>query len=153
MKQNKTKRRYRLTLLPMGIILQADEGRTVMEVLAGSGIAMRSDCGREGRCGKCLVSVHPGDNLSPPMEAEIRLLDKRNDLPGTRLACQARIQGDITVTLPAWGQEWRSDPSQIGRIGKFCCRSCRETHIHRWHPVQGTVFRRSGGGFLWLDTT
>jgi len=89
----------------MGIILQAEEGHTVTEVLAGSGIAMRSDCGGEGRCGKCLVSVHPADNLSPPMDAEICLFDKRNDLPGTRLACQARIQGDITVTLPAWGQE------------------------------------------------
>lgn len=89
----------------MGIILQADEGMTVMEVLAGSGIAMRSDCGSHGKCGKCLVLVHPSANISPPKDSEIRLLEKKDFIPGTRLACQAKIQGDTTVTLPAWGRE------------------------------------------------
>ena len=106
MKLNCAKRRYRLTLLPMSILLQSDEGRTIMEVLVDSDIAMRSDCGGQGKCGKCLVSVHPAANLSPPTDAEIRLLEKRAETPepGTRLACQARIQGDIAVTLPAWSQ-------------------------------------------------
>lgn len=85
----------------MDIILQAEEGRTIMEVLAWSGITMRSDCGGEGRCEKCIVSVNPADNLSSPLEAEIRLFE----MNGTRLACQARILGDITVTLSAWDQE------------------------------------------------
>jgi uncharacterized 2Fe-2S/4Fe-4S cluster protein (DUF4445 family) len=89
----------------MGIVLQADGGRTIMEVLAASGIAMRSDCGSKGKCGKCLVSVDPAVNLSPPMDSEIRLFEKRDALKGTRLACHARIQGDMTVTLPAWDRE------------------------------------------------
>ncbi|HSO67562.1 MAG TPA: 2Fe-2S iron-sulfur cluster-binding protein, partial [Desulfatirhabdiaceae bacterium] len=105
MNQNSDIRRYRLTLLPMGIVVQADRGRTIMEVLTASGIAMRSDCGGKGKCGKCMVSVYPAANLSPLMYTEIRLFEKREVLPGTRLACQAMIQGDITVTLPAWGRE------------------------------------------------
>lgn len=89
----------------MDIILHAEEGLTVEEILAGCAIVTRSDCGGKGKCGKCIISVHPAANLSPPLDAEIRLFEKRDDLTGTRLACQARIQGDITITLPAWGQE------------------------------------------------
>ncbi len=106
MKQHHAKSRYRLTLLPMGIILQCDKGRTILDVLADADIVIRSDCGGQGSCGKCQVSVRPAANLSRPTDAESRLPAKDADTPGpgTRLACQARIRGDITVTLPAWGQ-------------------------------------------------
>jgi uncharacterized 2Fe-2S/4Fe-4S cluster protein (DUF4445 family) len=104
MTQTLDQRRHQVKLLPIGIILQANEGQTIMEVLCGSDIIMRSDCGGQGRCGKCLVSVHPAARLSAPSDVEIRVLEKREEAPGTRLACQARIEGDITVTLPAWCQ-------------------------------------------------
>lgn len=103
-KPKNTISRYRLTLLPMGILLQGDEGQTIMEVLAGSDIPMRSDCGGQGKCGKCLLSAGPAANLSPPTDVEIRLSEKNEMASTTRLACQARIYGDIIVTLPAWGQ-------------------------------------------------
>jgi len=102
--QNPGEKHFRLTLLTMGISVPAEEGQTVMDALSGSDIAMRSDCGGQGRCGKCLVSVHSAANLSPPMDAETRWLKKNGEAPGARLACQARIQGDIEVLLPAWGQ-------------------------------------------------
>lgn len=102
-KKNHAKRRYRLTLHPMGINLQGEEGQTIMEVLADSDIAMRSDCGGQGRCGKCLVSVHPAANISLPTEDEIKLFEKEKYSAGHRLACGAKIQGDIAITLPAWG--------------------------------------------------
>ncbi len=79
-----------------------------MEVLADADITIHSDCGFQGTCGKCLVSVYPAANLSPPTNMEIRLLEGKGDAPrrtqGIRLACQAKIQGNVDVTLPTWDQ-------------------------------------------------
>jgi uncharacterized 2Fe-2S/4Fe-4S cluster protein (DUF4445 family) len=120
-KHKQPRRHYRLTLTPAGISLQCDEGQTIMGVLADADIIMRSDCGGQGGCGKCQVSVHPPGNLSPPTDAETRLLEKSEAglEIGTRLACQARIQGDISVSLPAWSQTGDSILPKTDASGKF----------------------------------
>lgn len=54
------------------------------------------NCGGYGQCGTCLVEIVEGmDNLSPRTEVEERKLKKK---PETyRLACQAMVNGSVTV--------------------------------------------------------
>jgi adenylate cyclase len=56
-------------------------------------------CGGRGRCSTCRVRVEGGaDALSPAGDAERRVLARVGAAPGVRLACQARLDGDVAVT-------------------------------------------------------
>jgi uncharacterized 2Fe-2S/4Fe-4S cluster protein (DUF4445 family) len=72
--------RHTVTFLPDRISVQAEAGRTLLEVAAEAGLALVSTCGGEGVCGKC----------------EVRLAGGR-----VVLACQTLVEGDITVEIPA----------------------------------------------------
>jgi len=75
------------------------------------GVDIESICGGKGTCGKCKVRIEEGfwgnygirshmDNLSPIGEAEKKMLTPRQQHDGYRLACQARIHGDVVVFVP-----------------------------------------------------
>lgn len=59
-------------------------------------MAKLMQCGGYGQCGTCVVDIVEGaNNLSPRTAAEEKMLRKR---PSTcRLACQAMVQGPISV--------------------------------------------------------
>lgn len=53
---------------------------------------------RVGLCGACQVCVLEGaSNLSKPSEAEWLLLDRAPLEEDVRLACQARVEGDVFI--------------------------------------------------------
>lgn len=54
---------------------------------------------RAGMCGICVIEVVDGpQNLSPPDDAETWFLTTLgHDQAGKRLACQCRLQGDVTI--------------------------------------------------------
>lgn len=57
------------------------------------------DC-READCGICLVKVTEGlENLSPPTFSERDFLKAMHADPDERLACQCRINGNVTVFI------------------------------------------------------
>jgi adenylate cyclase len=73
-------------------------GHTILEVSRAWNIPHMSVCGGRARCSTCRTLIVEGlENLSPPTEAEAALLRKLNAAPGIRLACQARVRGDIDV--------------------------------------------------------
>ena len=58
-------------------------------------------CGGKGRCTTCRVVIVEGmSNLQPPTEAELKY--RRQGLLKTneRLTCQAKIAGDIVISVP-----------------------------------------------------
>lgn len=59
---------------------------------------IESPCGGKGTCGKCLVKVE-GDGVAELAENERKKLSDTEISRGYRLACSARVTGDITVTL------------------------------------------------------
>ncbi|MFB6298177.1 MAG: 2Fe-2S iron-sulfur cluster-binding protein [Salinirussus sp.] len=64
------------------------------------------NCGGHGTCGTCAVEV-TGDVSEPDRREKIRLAVPPHDSDaGLRLACQTRVQGDVTVQkYPGlWGQ-------------------------------------------------
>lgn len=67
-----------------------EPGKKLQEVLEAAGLAQAQPCGGRGVCGKCAVMLI-GD-ISEPTSAEKKA--------GTRLSCQAVLNGDTKVFLP-----------------------------------------------------
>lgn len=79
-----------------------------MAAAAAAHVALDAPCGHRGLCGKCRVQVlsplPPGEGAWPPLEPptlpERTLLSAQELATGWRLACQARVAGDVTVVVP-----------------------------------------------------
>lgn len=79
----------------------ANRGQKLLEIAALNGIALRSECGGRGVCGKCKVRVTPPEGVSPLKDEEIRVLGDKAITEDLRLACQAQLTGSITVQVQA----------------------------------------------------
>lgn len=80
-------------MLPGGRTSEFAEGTTLMDALEDMGIMLHSPCGGRGFCAKCLVKA--SGEFSKPSEEEKRIIKRHR---GYRLACQASIEGDVSVS-------------------------------------------------------
>ena len=93
---------------PSGRRGTASPDKTILEIARDVGVEIESVCGGKGVCGKCRVrieSVGPAETpealpVSPPTEAELRLLGQQLLKSGMRLACQTFVRGDVQVYVP-----------------------------------------------------
>ena len=85
---------------PMGRLVDGRLRETVLEVSARENLPIRSDCGGNGKCGKCLVIVDPAANATAVDSVELNSLPQEKLSENVRLACQTRILGPLTVTIP-----------------------------------------------------
>ncbi|WP_123533718.1 2Fe-2S iron-sulfur cluster-binding protein [Halosimplex salinum] len=92
--------------------IDCDEGAVLRDVLLDAGIvphnggAERANCRGQGTCGTCAVTVD-GEASEPTRRESWRLDFPPHDADsGLRLACQTRVEGDLTVEkFPGfWGQ-------------------------------------------------
>ncbi|SDZ35824.1 Uncharacterized 2Fe-2 and 4Fe-4S clusters-containing protein, contains DUF4445 domain [Jannaschia faecimaris] len=93
-------------------------GTPVLTAARQLGVDLDSVCGGRGICSKCQVqpgegsfsklgvTVQPGA-LSDFNSVERRYDEKRGLKPGRRLGCQATIQGDVVIDVPAESQVHR----------------------------------------------
>lgn len=79
-------------------------GPDLFELARGAGVHLESTCLGRGTCGLCRVVVTRPDGgpatageLSPPTDAELRLLPPGALERGVRLACQSRAREDVAV--------------------------------------------------------
>ncbi|MBI2913266.1 MAG: (2Fe-2S)-binding protein [Chloroflexi bacterium] len=94
----------KVTIEPLGQSIEAEVGASIMEAAWSHGLYWPTTCGGQGICTSCACSVEAGDeNLEPMGRSEMKTL--REELGEAtirsrrlRLACQARIRGDVTVT-------------------------------------------------------
>jgi ferredoxin len=87
-----------LTFKDIGLTVSVPVGVRVIEISEKVGAGIVYGC-REGDCGTCMMKVEEGwDNLSTPTIIEDKVL--KENLAGRhyRLACQAQIIGDVTVS-------------------------------------------------------
>lgn len=71
---------------------------TLLEVSTAFRIPHLRECGGSGRCSTCRVRILQGaENLTPRTKAESAVAEARGWDELTRLACQARATGDITM--------------------------------------------------------
>ncbi len=106
----------RVVFTPSGLSANAELGATLLETAQGAGVAIRSLCGGNGNCRQCWVELSEGshskhgvesspDNLSPVTELEERMYQRNDKFKGLRLACRARILGDLVIDVPERSQE------------------------------------------------
>ncbi len=79
--------------------MPARSGDLLAEIILAAGIIFDRPCAGMGKCGKCKVEVH--GELSPLTDAEKEHLSREEINQHLRLACQARILGDVEVTVQA----------------------------------------------------
>jgi uncharacterized 2Fe-2S/4Fe-4S cluster protein (DUF4445 family) len=82
--------------------IPVEPGQKILEALIHEGILLRADCGGKGRCGKCIVKILEADEngISPPAQAEVDTLRKKDIHAGYRLACHAAALKDIVIDIP-----------------------------------------------------
>jgi adenylate cyclase len=81
-----------------GRTVDVPRGWTVLEASRSHHIAHLSTCGGRARCSTCRVRIVAGsDQCPPPDQNELDTLNRIHATEGTRLACQLRPQGNVTV--------------------------------------------------------
>ncbi len=82
-----------------GEAFQVPVGESIFKTLRGLHLFIPSLCGGNGFCGQCRVKVLSGTHSSPN-EKERKKLTVEELASGWRLACQTRVDSDITIELP-----------------------------------------------------
>ena len=87
---------------PSGILLDVADGETIMDAAERAGFRWPTICNGDARCNQCFVLVQDGaQHLSPmrPQEREglERVRWRFGPVAHERLACQARVLGDVVV--------------------------------------------------------
>lgn len=88
----------RLRLEPEGLEVPAAVGASVLDAGLDAGLDLPFGC-LSAKCGVCRVEVLAGaeSGLEPASDLEQVVLAGFHCPPGVRLACQARVAGDVTV--------------------------------------------------------
>lgn len=92
----------RITFLPMGTVVEAQVGDTILETAIQSDVPLQHACGGFCACTTCHVIVKSGaENISPMEEDEQERLESTADQvkPESRLGCQSKVLGDVTVEI------------------------------------------------------
>jgi 2Fe-2S ferredoxin len=91
----------KVTFLPMNETYEAKEGESVLDVAINNDVPLQHACGGFCACTTCHVHVKSGlQNLSPSEEDEEERLDRATNVTlQSRLGCQAKIHGDVTVEI------------------------------------------------------
>lgn len=76
-----------------------DEGKTILEAARERGVYIDSQCNGKGKCGKCRIRVMEGKS-GPFTREESEFIGQPDRMLGYRLACMARVAGDLTVLVP-----------------------------------------------------
>jgi len=84
--------------------IQVAAGTGLGEAIAGTGLPLEQPCAGRGTCGKCRVLIERqhgpvGEPLSALDDVEQTLLSPAERAAGYRLACRARVLGDVSVVL------------------------------------------------------
>jgi uncharacterized 2Fe-2S/4Fe-4S cluster protein (DUF4445 family) len=100
---------HEIHFLPDNVKVQVEEGENLLAAAANAGVYIHAYCGGDGVCGKCKCRIEAGEaNISGPAA----------DKKGFRLACQTKVNGDITVTIP----------EVVGKDGRSLKRKPKATH-------------------------
>ena len=87
---------YTVRFLPHNRQIEVEEGQTLIRAAMEAGVHVNASCGGEGVCGKCRVIIEEGQVAEGLSER----LSKEDVEKGYRLACRAKVTGDVVVRVP-----------------------------------------------------
>lgn len=134
-----------VTIAPTGLRLVARPGATLLELLESGGTKIEAGC-RMGVCGSDAVRVVTGmENLSPISADERGTLDRLGYADSTRMACCARVNGPVEVSVTPerravaaprqiHGFAYDRDVRRVVVIGNGIAGVTAADHVRRRHP-------------------
>ena len=90
------KKEINVRFLPFEIEVSVEEGESLLDTIRQANLPMKTSCGGEGTCGECYVKIIKGavpENAGKGLPSDIASL-------GFVLACQTKIEENLTVQLP-----------------------------------------------------
>ncbi|MBU6153089.1 MAG: 2Fe-2S iron-sulfur cluster binding domain-containing protein [Bdellovibrionales bacterium] len=87
--------------LPSGIETSAREGETLLDLALANDVSIQHACGGFCACTTCHCEIVSGlENLEKPEGDELERLEVlEGRTQQSRLACQSKIKGDVTVRV------------------------------------------------------
>lgn len=111
----------KVTFLPDGLTVEVKRGTTILQAAMDHGVFIEHACGGFCACTTCHVVLESGFAATDDQsDAELDRLDFAEHVTlSSRLACQARILGDVVVRIPQdttfggahWSREERANRS------------------------------------------
>jgi ferredoxin len=94
---------HRVRFLPSGREVESPPGTTLLDATVAAGLPIARSCGAEGVCAKCVLHIVDGaEHLSPEAPDETRIKARNRVEPADRLACRAKLCGNVTATASYW---------------------------------------------------
>ncbi|MBC7120228.1 MAG: DUF4445 domain-containing protein [Candidatus Methanosuratus sp.] len=97
---------FEVIFLPEGKRSRVPANATLMSAALKGEVDLAAICGGKGYCGKCMVEVIDG-KVSPLTDHERKRIPKEKLDKNYRLACQAHVEGNVTIRVP--------DQSRVGK--------------------------------------
>lgn len=92
-----------MTFVPIGRKAEAKPNETILDVARRAGAPIANSCGGVGVCARCRVHLVDGpEMITPPTTIEQRMAHDLRFGEHERLACQAVVLGDCSVTTTYW---------------------------------------------------
>lgn len=92
-----------ITFTPLGKAAEALPNETILDAARRAAVPLGNSCGAVGICARCKVTIVSGvANLTAPTAIELRIGAARGFAVDERMACQAAVLGDVTVTTGYW---------------------------------------------------
>lgn len=82
---------------PDGLRITVERGTLLTEAMSAAGIAIQLPCAGTGKCGKCVVEIHP--DPPDPNGFDIQHITEADLALGKRLACQVRVDRPMSVLV------------------------------------------------------
>ena len=94
--------KHSVTFLPSGKTVSVSDGTTVLQACIDTEIHLEHACGGFCACTTCHVIIREGEENASEMSFEEE--DKLDSCEGvtlrSRLGCQSKVKGDLTVEIP-----------------------------------------------------
>jgi ferredoxin, 2Fe-2S len=94
-----------LTILPSGKTINAEVGKSLLELIQAAGEEITHKCGGNAECGSCHIFLQTGrKSVSKIQSIENAKLDSIVGVGSkSRLACQATVTGEEDITVEMLG--------------------------------------------------
>ena len=111
--------KHTVIFTPSGKRMSVEPGQSVFDIALDAGVDIQSICGGKGLCKRCQIEIDPGkhakfnvdvleENVSKLSPTEKKAIHDA-EMPGARrLACRAKVWGDLVVNIPADAREVES---------------------------------------------
>ncbi len=147
------------------VSVQVHAGETVLDAIRRAGRSLYAPCAGRGICGKCRIIASGG--VTAPTDAERDHLTPAQLAAGVRLACQARIAGDVEIHTADAGLDVaastnillgthgfdraQSDSPSLAEQPQVQSQSCSEPQFQRGPQPLPCLDARPSGFGLALD--